>query len=80
MSPEEIRIELFKRRKEMNMASIARGMDPPVSRQAVYHVIHRMFTSRRIMEAVAASLGRDVKYVFPEYYLKKRSDMERLCK
>lgn len=71
MSPEEIRIELFKRRKEINMASIAKGMNPPVSRQAVFHVIHRKFTSRRIMEAVAEALGREAKYVFPDYFLKR---------
>ncbi len=66
MSPEEIRLELFKRRKETNMSRIARSLDPPVTHAAVPQVIDRKWPSRRIMEAVAAAIGKDVRYVFPE--------------
>ena len=71
MQPEEIRLELFRRRKQVTMASIARDLG--VSRQAVGYVIDRAFVSNRIMEAVAAAIGQDKKYVFPEYYLRKAS-------
>lgn len=71
MTPEEIRLEFFKRRKEMSFSSVARRLG--VSRQAVSYVIDRAFVSRRIMEAVADALGKDKRYVFPEYYLKNSS-------
>lgn len=69
MSPEEIRMELFKVRKQHTMSSIARELG--VTRQAIGPVIDRKIVSNRIMRAVAAAIGRDVKYVFPEYYLKR---------
>lgn len=69
MSPEEIRLELFKRRKKINQAQIARRVG--VSPQAVAGVIDRRIVSDRIMEVVARAIGRDKKYVFPEHYLKK---------
>lgn len=71
MTPEEIRRELFKIRKELNMSDIARSLDPPVSPQSIGRVIDRDFVSNRIMEAVATAIGRDKKYVFPDYFLKK---------
>ncbi|MEJ2725423.1 MAG: hypothetical protein P8175_12415 [Deltaproteobacteria bacterium] len=71
MTPEEIRIELFKRRKEINMAMIARDLG--CTRQAIGAVIDRKIVSRRIMEAVSNAIKRDKKYVWPEYYLKKTS-------
>lgn len=70
MSPEEIRRELFKRRKETNMSRIARGLDPPVTYSAVSQVIDRRWKSRRIMEGVAAAINKDVRYVFPELIAK----------
>lgn len=73
MTPEEIRNELFKIRKEINMSDIARSLDPPVTPQAVGRVVNRDFVSNRIMEAVAKAIGQDKKYVFPEYFLKKTS-------
>ena len=72
MLSEEIRLELFKRRKVTNLSKVARGLDPPVTHSAVSQVIDRKWTSRRIMEAVAATIGKDVKYVFPE--LIKKAD------
>jgi transcriptional regulator with XRE-family HTH domain len=71
MTPEEIRLEFFRKRREINFSKIARQLG--VSRQAVSYVIDRQFVSNRIMEAVADALGKDVKYVFHEYYLKKAS-------
>ncbi len=73
MQPEEIRIDLFFRRKKTNMSKIARELDPPCSRQAIYAVIDRKIVSNRIMEAVATAINKDKKYVFPEYFLKKVS-------
>ena len=42
-----------------------------VSHVVVLRVIDRDFVSNRIMEAVAEAIGKDKKYVFPEYFLKK---------
>ena len=69
MDPEEIRLELFKRRKTVTAASIAREIG--VSHQAVHGVIDRQFVSCRIMEAVANAIGKNKRYVFPEYFMKK---------
>jgi hypothetical protein len=41
MSPEEIRLELFRKRKTVSLSSIARSLDPPVTRQAVAYVIDK---------------------------------------
>lgn len=71
MTSDEIRLELFKRRKKVTMSSIARALDPPVTMQAIAGVIDRVMVSNRIMEAVANAIGRDKKYVFPDYFLKK---------
>lgn len=72
MTPEEIKIELFKRRRKITYTEIAKGLG--VSRQAVHQVIDRKFVSIRIMEAVAAALGKDVKYVFADYYFKTKKN------
>lgn len=64
MEPEDIKIELYKRRKQVTYGSIGKSLG--VTRQAVESVIMRRFKSRRIMEAVAAAIGHDVVYVFPE--------------
>ena len=70
MTPEEIKIELFKARRRITYTEIAKGVG--VSRQAVHQVIDRKWISNRIMEAVAKALGREKEYVFPEYFLKKK--------
>jgi hypothetical protein len=72
MTPEEIRLELYKLRQKTNLAAIGRSLDPPVTRQSIAYVIDRRITSRRIQEAVAKAIGRDVKYVFPERHLMPR--------
>ena len=69
MTPDEIRMELFKRRKETSQSAIARSLG--CSRQAIAAVIDRQIVSNRIMRAVADAIARDVKYVFPDYFLKK---------
>jgi len=73
MTPEEIKLELWKRRKHVTMSSISRDLDPPCTMQAVDGVIKRVMVSNRIMEAVAKAIGHDKKHVFPEYFLKKAS-------
>lgn len=71
MTPEEIRLELFKRRKKgVNMAAIGRSLDPPVTKVAVLYVIDRRSKSQRIMDAVAEAIGKTTEEVFPEYYQK----------
>lgn len=71
MESDEIRLELFKIKKKLNMSQIARSLNPPVTTTAVIRVVNREFVSIRIMEAVAAAIGQDKKYVFPEYFIKK---------
>ncbi len=76
MTSEEIRIELFKLRGSgINMVQIARSLNPPCSRQAVYQIIERTFISRRIMLAVSEALDLDPRVVFPEYYEKKKTEL-----
>lgn len=69
MTPFEIRVEIL--RRKTSMAAIARSLDPPVSRVAVLLVIDRKAVSSRVMHAVAAAIGKDVKYVFSDYFFKK---------
>ena len=64
MEPEDIKRELWNRRRTVTQAGIGRSLG--VTRQAVESVIQRRFRSRRIMDAVAEAIGREVKYVFPE--------------
>jgi DNA-binding XRE family transcriptional regulator len=64
MTPEEIRLEIYKRRKQINQAKIARQLG--VTRQSVVLVIDRRMKSRRIREAIAKAIGVDVSTVFPE--------------
>jgi transcriptional regulator with XRE-family HTH domain len=64
MTPDEIRIELYKRRKRVSQAAIARDLG--VSRQALWLVIDRKMGSRRIREAIAKAIDRDLCTVFPE--------------
>jgi len=68
MTPDEIKLELFRRRKRVSMSGIAKSLG--VSRQAVSAVIDRKFVSDRIMRAVAKAIDRDVRYVFPQHYRK----------
>ncbi len=73
MTSDEIRLELFKKRKNGgNMAHIARNLEPPCSRQAVSAVVDRAIASRRIAAAVAVAIGYNPRIVFPEYFRKKK--------
>ena len=69
MKPIEIKIELMK--KGISLSEVGRRLDPPVCPSSVSRVIKREFVSRRIMDAVAAAIGKDVKYVFSDYFFKK---------
>lgn len=64
MTSEEIKLELFKRRRDITMAGIARNLG--VTRQAVQVVVDRRQTSQRIAAAVAAAIERPLEEVFPE--------------
>ncbi|MDY6851753.1 MAG: helix-turn-helix domain-containing protein [Thermodesulfobacteriota bacterium] len=64
MTPEEIKIEIFKRRRHVSCATI--GRDVGVSRQSVHQVIERKFVSIRIMDAIASAIGKHRLEVFPE--------------
>ena len=71
MEPENIRLELFKRRKKTSMSKIAKDLG--VSHQAVSAVVAGELISERIMIAVADAIGHDPKYVWPDRFLKKAS-------
>lgn len=71
MTPQEIKLELYKRRSQITQTQIARNLD--VSRTAIHLVIHRQFISNRIMEAVSDAIKFPKEQVFPEYYMKKAS-------
>jgi lambda repressor-like predicted transcriptional regulator len=68
MSPDEIRVELIRRRKKTNMAQIAR--DLKCSPTAITLVIDRKTVSSRIMIAIAEAIEQPVDDVFPEHYRK----------
>lgn len=68
MSPDTIRLELFKRRKNIKMADIARNLG--VSNAAVSRVIDRLSRSERIQQAVADAIQRPMTEVFPENNIK----------
>ena len=69
MTPMEIKVELLK--KGISMSAVGRHLNPPVSPSAVSQAIHRKYISNRIMRAVADAIGKDVRYVFSDYYFKK---------
>ncbi len=71
MTPKEIRKALID--NDTSMAQIAREMNPPRSRSMVSIVVNRWrgSVSTPAMTAVAKAIGKDVKEVFPEYFLKK---------
>ena len=64
MTPDEIRIELLKRRKKTSMTKIARGLQ--CSPTAITLVIDRKTVSRRIMSAIADAIEHPLDDVFPE--------------
>lgn len=74
MESNEIRLELFRIKKTLNMSQIARSLDPPVTTTAVIRVVNREFVSIRIMEAISVAIGMDKKYVFPEYFLERKKN------
>jgi len=66
MNPERIRLELWKRRKKVRQADIARACQ--VTRTTVTNVIDRTAVSERVMRAIAAAIGRTPEEVFPERF------------
>ncbi len=69
MTPNQIRVELYKLRPETSQSSIARDLG--CSPQAVANTIKRTIVSKRIMEAIAKAIGLEVELVFPEQFIKK---------
>jgi len=65
MEPEEIKLEFFKRRKQVMMKDVAARVG--VTSTAVTRVIDRAFKSRRIAQGVADALGLPLEVVFHEY-------------
>jgi len=72
MTPEEIRIEFIKNRKQTNMAKVSRKLG--VSHQAVQRVIDRLSVSEPIMLAIAAAIELPPDVVFPEKKFKTQPD------
>jgi lambda repressor-like predicted transcriptional regulator len=66
MEPEDIKIEFFKRRRQVMMKDVAAKVG--VTPAAITRVIDRQFKSRRIAEAIADALERPIAEVFPEWY------------
>jgi lambda repressor-like predicted transcriptional regulator len=64
MDPEEIKIEFFKRRRQVMMKDVAAKVG--VTPAAITRVIERQFKSRRIAIAIAEALERPAEEVFPE--------------
>lgn len=64
MTPLDIKIELMRNGKTAR--SICRDLG--VSHSAVWQVINRGMVSTRIMEAVAAAIGKDKSEVFPAHF------------
>lgn len=65
MDPADIQAEITK--KGLTQAAIARALGvTPVS---VSDCIHGWFTSRRIHEAIAEAIGKDIKEIWPSTYL-----------
>ena len=71
MTPFEIKVALLK--NGVSMAEVGRRLDPPVHPSTVSRVIKRHFVSRRVMDAVADAIDRDVKYVFADYFFKSNT-------
>ena len=68
MSPDEIKIEIYRRKlkRETSIKAIADGLG--CTPQAVRFVIERRSVSKRIMTAVSEAIGLQKETVFPEYF------------
>ena len=66
MSPSEIQ----KRIKDAKSTQRAIAQKLGVSEVAVSDIVNRRRISDRIMQAVAETIGKDKRMVFPAYYLK----------
>jgi predicted DNA-binding protein YlxM (UPF0122 family) len=64
MDTEEIKIQLYLRRRTSSVPKIAQRLG--VTRQAVYNTIERRHKSIRIMQAVADAIERPLVEVWPE--------------
>ena len=67
------------REKGLNQHKVAVSLG--VSDISVSHVILGQRVSDRIMRGIAEAIGKDVRKVFPEYYLRppKRSTSKSFC-
>lgn len=64
MTPRQIQVAL--RYKNVTQAAIAAELG--VTEQSVSRVVHKKIVSRRIMDAIAAKIGEDIREVFNEYF------------
>ena len=79
MTPQEIKLEIFKRRPEgLTQSSIARSIG--VTKQSVLNVIEKRNPSRRIAQAVADAIERPLAEVFPEYRTEQEGGRRVACK
>lgn len=69
MNPGEIKVMLT--RNEVTQAAIARAVG--VTPTLVCDCIHGFATSRRVQQAIAEAIGKDIKEVWPETYLYRDS-------
>ena len=65
MTPSEIQKQL----KDHNLSQRAVAQRVGVSEVSVSDVVNGRRISDRIMRSIAEALGKDVRLVFPEYYL-----------
>jgi transcriptional regulator with XRE-family HTH domain len=73
MTPRQIQIGL--REAKTTQKAIAERIG--VSEMAVSLIIHRKSQSRRIMEAIAATLGKPIQEVFPEYFIDPEAETQQ---
>lgn len=65
MTPEEIKIEIFRRRETSSVPKIAAALG--VTKVTVYRVIDGSTVSRRIMEEIARRIERSPGEVWPQH-------------
>lgn len=66
MTPAEIKMEMQK--KGVLQTELARNIG--VSQPTIHHIIYKRSVSARVMKALADSIGKDVRDVFPERFKK----------
>jgi len=77
MHPEQIKAEI--RMRGTTPAAIADSLH--LSRQTVSNVIHKRITSRKVANAIAATIGKPVSRIWPgQYEPAKKNNLKRRAK